>query len=590
MSEQGESSSQKSEGMYSYKSVNDNNNINNNNNINTNSNSNNNIDNNKIPAFESDAIRRSIADVNLEKNQNPRNITGKNFFPSGTLKEKDNYMNGTIPYRSSQVSAIIPPESPLHWSFIFIYIILEVILIILIAVLFRWDIRNDPNYSCIKGINYTYLEENYQNNSNPELNITDYIYLETENELNTYYGLFKDINIMAFVGFGMFHTLIKGHSWTSIAFNILSIVISFQLSLFFNLIFQNAFKEDWQDGVLNFGTFIKAIFISCAILVSLGGVLGKISHIQHLVLIICETILCSLNLELCDEKLKIIDTGGGLYVHTFGAVFGFAIFLVLFRSRKKRMRLNSYNNSLINNLSKITCFIGVLFFINYFPSFNAGLALSDDGRYRAVINTYFAIVGSIICSFIMSGFLNNGKLNYEHVLFGCFSGGIIISGCCSVCIDHWAAMLIGMIGGILCVIFLEYLTRFFIQLGFYDVYNILVIHAIPGILSDFISPMFIADLNRRGDNIGFDYHTILLNDMERKNQGQAGIQIGAVFITLALSFVGGITTGFLIKVSRCGKIINYYDDNEFFVEGMNEVVINNNITNIEDDNQPSFIK
>ena len=189
----------------------------------------------------------------------------------------------------------------------------------------------------------------------------------------------------------------------------------------------------------------------------------------------------------------------------------------------------------------------------------------------------------------MSGFLNNGKFNYEHVLFGCFSGGIIISGCCSVCIDHWAAMLIGMIGGILCVIFLEYLTRFFIQLGFYDVYNILVIHAIPGILSDFISPMFIADLNRRGDNIGFDYHTILLNDMERKNQGQAGIQVGAVFITLALSFVGGITTGFLIKVSRCGKIINYYDDNEFFVEGMNEVVINN-ITNIEDDNQPSFIK
>ena len=592
MSDHGESSSQKSEGMYSYKSVEDNNNVNNNNNINTNSN--NNINNKNIPAFESGAIRRSIADIDLEKNQNPRNITGKNFFPSGTLKEKDNYMSGTLPYRSSQVSAIIPPESPLHWSFIFIYIILEVILIILIAVFYRWDIRNHPDYSCIKGLNYTLLNENNSNDSvidiREALNITDYIYLETQNELNTYYGLFKDINIMAFVGFGMFHTLIKGHSWTSIAFNTLSIVISFQLSLFFNLIFQNAFKESWQNGVLNFETFIKAIFISCAILVSLGGVLGKISHIQHLVLIIGETILCSLNLELCDEKLKIIDTGGALYVHTFGAVFGFAIFLVLFRSRKKRMRLNSYNNSLINNLSKITCFIGVLFFINYFPSFNAGLALSDDGRYRAVINTYFAIVGSIICSFIMSGFLNNGKFNYEHVLFGSFSGGIIISGCCSVCLDHWAALLIGMISGILCVVLLEYLTKLFIQLGFYDIYNILVVHAIPGILSGFISPMFIADLNRRADNNNFDWHYILLNYKDRGNQAQAGIQVSAVFITLAISFVGGITTGFLIKVSRCGKIFNYFDDNEFFVEGMNEVIINNNITNIEDDNQPSFIK
>ena len=310
-----------------------------------------------------------------------------------------------------------------------------------------------------------------------------------------------------------------------------------------------------------------------------------------MVLIISESILCSLNFKLCDEKLKIIDTGGALYIHTFGALFGFAIFLVLFRSRKKRMRLQSYNNSLTNTLSKITCFIGVIFFITYFPSLNAGLSLSDDGRYRAVINTYFSILGSVICSFIISGFLNRGKFNYEHVLFGCFSGGIIISGCCSICLDHWAAMLIGMLCGIICVIFLEYLTQLFLNYGFNDIYNILIIHAIPGILGSFISPMFIADLKRRTKDKGYDYHIILLNDMLRGNRAQAGVQVGAIFITLAFSFVGGITVGFLIKISRCGKIMNYFDDNEFFSEGMNEVIVNNNITNIEDDNnQPSFIK
>ena len=55
----------------------------------------------------------------------------------------------------------------------------------------------------------------------------------------------------------------------SIAFNILSIVFSFQLNLFFDLIFENAFKESWNNGVLNFDTFIKAIFNSCDILVVL---------------------------------------------------------------------------------------------------------------------------------------------------------------------------------------------------------------------------------------------------------------------------------------------------------------------------------
>ena len=102
--------------------------------------------------------------------------------------------------------------------------------------------------------------------------------------------------------------------------------------------------------------------------------------------------------------------------------------------------------------------------------------------------------------------------------------------------------------------------------------------------------MFIADLRRRTKDKGFDYHIILLTDIIRENREQAGIQVGAVFITLAISFVGGITVGFLIKISRCGKIMNYFDDNEFFSDGMNEVIINNNITNIEDENQPSFIK
>ena len=579
MSESGESNSQKSEGMYSYKSDNNNNNINNN----IDDNNNNHISNNNM-----DAIRRSNPNINISQKQNQQEInpTGKNFFPSQSLKEKDYYTSGTLPFRSSQISIVLPPDSLLHWSYIILYIILEIILMIILGTLFNWDKRNHPYYSCIN-YNTSLLNETKISISN--MSIFDLIYFETQNELNTYYDLFKDINIFAFVGFGMLHTLTKGNSWNSIAFNTLAIVLSFQLSLFFNLIFENAFKESWKFGVLNFQTFIEAVFQSCCILVSLGGVLGKISHIQYLVLIICETILCSLNFKICDEKLKIIDTGGGLYIHTFGAIFGFAVFLVLFRSRKKRERLQSFTNeNIINNFSKMTCIVGVLFILCYFPSFNSSLALSDDGKYRAVINTYFSIVGSTISSFLMSGFLNRGKFIYEDIFFGSISGGVIISGCCSVCLDHWAALFIGMLYGVLCVTFLEYLAPLFFQYGFYDIYNILIVHGIPGFLGAFITSMFIGDLGRRIKNI--DYHVVLLNDMDRDNHAQAGIQIGAIFITLAISFVGGITVGFLIKVCRCGKILNYFDDNEFFTEGMNEVTINNNITNIEDDNQPSFIK
>ena len=572
-----EKNSENSEGMYSYKSGN-----NNNNNINKNeSNSNDtNENNNKVPIYESDAIRRSYPN-NIDNKEININNQYSNKFQSNTLKNNNinNYNSGSFVGRSSQISIELPQDSILHWSFILIYIILEVILIIVIATLFDWDKRNHPKYSCIE----------YKENDT-DISILNSIYKETEKELSTYYGLFRDINIMAFVGFGMLHTLTQGNTWTSIAFDILSIVLSFQISLFFNLIFENAFKESWNNGVLNFDTFIKAIFNSCAILVSLGAVHGKISHIQYLVLIISETILSSLNLKLCDVKLKIIDTGGGLYIHTFGALFGIAIYIVLFRSKKKRARLSAYNRANITNyLSNITCFVGVLFILNYLPSFNSGLALSDDGRYRAAINTYFSIIGSIVMSFIITGFIYNGKFIYEYILFGSFSGGIIISTCCSVCLDHWAALLIGMLCGVICIILFKYLNELFLELGYYDIYNIIIVHGIPGILGAFISSMFISDLDHRVDN----YYNILLKDMERTNRAQAGIQIAAIFITCAISFVGGITVGFLIKVSRCGKIKEYFDDNEFFygkLDGeFNNNNFNDNMTDIEDNNQPSFM-
>ena len=570
-----EKNSENSEGMYSYKSGNNNNNINKNE-----SNSNDtNENNNKVPIYESDAIRRSYPN-NIDNKEININNQYSNKFQSNMLKNNNinNYNSGSFVGRSSQISIELPQDSILHWSFILIYIILEVILIIVIATLFDWDKRNHPKYSCIE----------YKENDT-DISILNSIYKETEKELSTYYGLFRDINIMAFVGFGMLHTLTQGNTWTSIAFDILSIVLSFQISLFFNLIFENAFKESWNNGVLNFDTFIKAIFNSCAILVSLGAVHGKISHIQYLVLIISETILSSLNLKLCDVKLKIIDTGGGLYIHTFGALFGIAIYIVLFRSKKKRARLSAYNRANITNyLSNITCFVGVLFILNYLPSFNSGLALSDDGRYRAAINTYFSIIGSIVMSFIITGFIYNGKFIYEYILFGSFSGGIIISTCCSVCLDHWAALLIGMLCGLICIILFKYLNELFLELGYYDIYNIIIVHGIPGILGAFISSMFISDLDHRVDN----YYNILLKDMERTNRAQAGIQIAAIFITCAISFVGGITVGFLIKVSRCGKIKEYFDDNEFFygkLDGEFNNNFNDNMTDIEDNNQPSFM-
>ena len=57
----------------------------------------------------------------------------------------------------------------------------------------------------------------------------------------------------------------------------------------------------------------------------------------------------------------------------------------------------------------------------------------------------------------------------------------------------------------------------------------------------------------------------LFTDNTRKNDTQTGIQIGGLFITLGISFVGGIASGFLMKVSACKELDWMFNDAEFFI-------------------------
>ena len=52
---------------------------------------------------------------------------------------------------------------------------------------------------------------------------------------------------MIFVGFGMLHSLLKKYSWTSISINMIAIALSFQIGLFSDLLWKNAFKENGKE-------------------------------------------------------------------------------------------------------------------------------------------------------------------------------------------------------------------------------------------------------------------------------------------------------------------------------------------------------
>ena len=504
------------------------------------------------------AIRRSINEENINNNYPPQNDNYNPQFRSNIIKSNVPVLQNQTYYNDQNNNDNNSNNSFVQWVPYLIFIIIEIIIIILIGCLFAWDPRNDPKYSTIQN----------DDSNGKSLNISETFKNAIEVEMREYDGLFRDINVMVFIGFGMFHTLLKRYSWTSITINMMSIVLSFQIGLFTNLLWGNAFNEKWINGKLNFDTFIKAIINSATVLVSTGCVLGKLTIFQHLIMIILETIMCSLNFQLCAVKLKTVDVGA-LYVHTFGAIFGVSIYMVLFYTSKmksKNFRENRFNKS--DYISNLTSFIGVLFLWCYFPSFNSGLVTNNNARYRSSINTYLSLTGSVLGAFSFSSLLYKGRLLFEHILFACFSGGVIISGCCSVCIDHWAALLIGLLCGLISVLFLHYIKPYFVKWNYCDIYNTIYIHGIPGFLGAFITPMMIGDFNNRIKDK--QYH-FLLNDLDRENNLQAGIQVGAIFITLGIAFASGISTGYLMKVAACAKIEKFFMDSEMFENEINVI-------------------
>jgi ammonium transporter Rh len=269
--------------------------------------------------------------------------------------------------------------------------------------------------------------------------------------------------------------------------------------------------------------------------------------------------------------------------------------------------------------SNLTTFLGIIFLFCFFPSFNSALASSDKDietlstlnstanitiyneiefqKQRGRINTYFSLIGSVIASFITSGLFNKGRFIFEQIFFGSLSGGIIISGCCTVCFDYGAAMIIGTIGSVIIITFLSKIKPFFIKSGFKDIFNVSVIHGLSGILGALVTPMFISDFERRFfKNNNEEYKErfkYIFRDERRSNLTQAGIQVGALFITLGVSFVGGIATGYLMKISTCGKINQYFTDIEFFKEEEDNIfdyVESNTLVNVDINNPSLFPK
>lgn len=123
---------------------------------------------------------------------------------------------------------------------------------------------------------------------------------------------------------------------------------------------------------------------------------------------------------------KVVDIGGSMVIHTFGAFFGLSV--ALFYPSEGAMKSDKARGSYISDLVSV---IGTLFLFCYWPSFNAALG-SGASMQRAAINTYLSIACSVIASTIVAKLAHGGKLEMEIILNATLAGGVAVSSAADV--------------------------------------------------------------------------------------------------------------------------------------------------------------
>ncbi|KAF1536953.1 Ammonium transporter Rh type A, partial [Eudyptula minor] len=227
-------------------------------------------------------------------------------------------------------------------------------------------------------------------------------------------------------------------------------------------------------------SMINADFSTATALISFGAVLGKTSPVQMLILTILEITIFACNEHLVTKTLQATDVGASMTIHAFGAYFGLAVTLVLYRPGLK----NKHENEESTYHSDIFAMIGTLFLWLFWPSFNSAIASETIYQTNAIVNTYYSLAACTVVTFALSSLVDQrGKFSMVLIQNATLAGGVAMGTCADLSIHPFAAVCIGSIAGIISVLGYHFLTpllasKFNIQ----DTCGVHNLHGLPGIL------------------------------------------------------------------------------------------------------------
>ena len=348
----------------------------------------------------------------------------------------------------------------------------------------------------------------------------------------------RSIHIMAMllVGFGFLMVFVKKYGRSALTATYL--LVSIALPLYF-------LKESYHGGDSSTGIIDKLIlaeFAAASLLICAGAVLGRLKMHQYLLLgflfipfyALNEWIVLQGGLGLISGK--VVDTGGSIVIHAFGAIFGLAVAATMTTQREYATPIECDDTSDRYSL------LGSMVLWVFWPSFCAALVAPADVPMTAV-NVILALCGSTLATYFASVKLR-GKISAADIANATLAGGVAIGSTCDLATPG-AAFAIGLLAGVISTFgFAIIQARLTDAAKTVDTCGVLYLHGLPGIFGG-VAALFVVT--------GIDF----------------GAQLSAIVVTVVIAACTGLVSGKVIAALG-RRAVPYVDSEEFEGEGCEE--------------------
>lgn len=382
------------------------------------------------------------------------------------------------------------------------------------------------------------------------------------------YPFLADVHMMVFVGFGFLMMFLKRYSNSSLGLNFYVSAVCVQWTILVNSFFHQleasiADGAKWHKVHVDVPQLIEGDFGAAAVMITFGAVLGKTSPLQMLVLGILEVFFYALNKMLIELVYSVVDIGGSMVIHAFGAYFGLAVALIIREPAHRDHRLCG-----ANRMSDLFAMIGTIFLWMLWPSFNSVLAPAGPIQHRAIVNTLLGLCAACMVSFAFSVlFRKEHRLSMVDVQNATLAGGVAMGSSASMAVYSGGALGIGCLAGLLsCVGYNFVQPALERRIKLHDTCGVHNLHGMPGVLGALISAI-VAGVGANADVYGSQ---LADNFPAGYSAGkQAGIQIASLVTTLAIAIVGGSLTGLIIRPLSY-SVRHHYDDAINWIEELDD--------------------